>query len=501
MLNFVQSRYTITVPLKDNRALAYNAMSGGFALWEAEDTAIYNELAEGGIRDECDPTIKALAQGGYIVTADTDELAMIEREYNQHRYDPSTMILTIAPTLACNFGCDYCFQGQDKSAETMSQEVQDAIVALVERVAPKIKHLSIAWYGGEPLVRFKIIEALSDRFIALCDRYGIKYTAMIVTNGYKLTAEVARSLWVRRVGTVQITLDGSADYHDQRRVLLSGGGTFDKIIDNVRTWIDEVPISVSVRVNIDARNMSQIHGLIDHMADVGLSNKKNLKMYFAPIEAITEGCHNIAGVTMTKTDYGKLEAELYRHGFEAGMTSLPYPPRFRGTCSAVRPKGFTIVPNGDMHKCWDTVSWPDKRVGTVFNLDALNEDERVMAWLRWTPFDNATCRNCRILPVCTGACAYKFVHSFDTRGEAAVLPCPSWKYNMNERLLLRAEKMGIVTAEDYEPDAVETDPQALCADVYTDGGQALPETMQAMYEQLTQSAGPVVHIADIGVVQ
>jgi len=30
---------------------------------------------------------------------------------------------------------------------------------------------------------------------------------------------------------------------------------------------------------------------------------------------------------------------LHRHGHQAGLTALPYPPRFHGTCAAVRPGG------------------------------------------------------------------------------------------------------------------------------------------------------------------
>ena len=111
-----------------------------------------------------------------------------------------------------------------------------------------------------------------------------------------------------------------------------------------------------------------------------------------------------------------------------------------------------------------------------------------MQWLQWTPFDNETCKNCKLLPNCAGACAYKFVHAELTRGEAAVLPCPSWKYNIKERLLNRAIAMGAITAEDVDPEAAHTDPSELCADVHLGGGKALPREMLAHYEQQKRAA-------------
>jgi uncharacterized protein len=425
-------------------------LSGGFALWQPDEKTLFDTIIAATPLDELNPTVQALEKGGYIVRGHVDELDYVERQYHQHRYDPRRMILTIAPTMACNFGCDYCFQGTEKNSATMTSSVQDAIVALLQRVTPKINYFHVAWYGGEPLVRLKVIESLSDRFIAHCDRHKIKYDAMVVTNGYKLTPEVARSLYVRRVKGIQVTLDGPPAYHDQRRVLLSGGVTFDRIISNLKAWIDDVPLHVNIRVNIDSRNGGHIHDLIDYLVEAGLSGRKNLKIYFAPVEAITSACHTVASVTMTKSGYSQLEAELNRHAFEANLSSLPYPPRFRGSCAAVRPKGFVVLPDGEMHKCWDTVSWPDKRVGTIFDLDALNTDQQVLNWLHWSPFDNDTCRDCTLLPVCAGACAYKFLYPDDTMGEAATLPCPSWKYNIKERLLLRAEKMNFVSSDDYD---------------------------------------------------
>ena len=487
---YTPSRYTITTPLRGGRVLAYNSLSGALALWEAEDRRAYEHIAAGDADEDSEESVAQLAHGGFVVPAGVDELALIERQYNAHRHDMSSMILTVAPTLACNFGCDYCFQGQDKPNEGMRADVQEALFGLIERVTPAIRRLHIAWYGGEPLLRRDLIASLSDRVIEHCQRHGLAYDAMIVTNGYFLDAEVARMLVERKVRAAQITLDGLPSYHDARRHLHSRKGTFARIVDNLKQVVDAVPeLALSVRVNIDERNREDIEGLIDLLAEEGLGGRPNLKMYFAPIEAMTEGCHGVTDVTMSKSRYARLEAELYRHGFKAGLTALPYPPRFHGTCAAVRPRGFVVVPSGDVHKCWDTVSDPSRAIGTLFDLDALNHSELGKAWLRWTPFANETCRNCKILPSCAGACAYKFVHGGSQRGEAAILPCPSWKYNIRERLLLRAVETGALSREDYDIEESRTDPTELCADVHIAGGVPLPADMQAIYRQISGRKG------------
>lgn len=475
------SRYTVLVPLKDGRALAYNSLSQAFAVWSAAEREVYDAIGRDEPEGADAAVVQALTYGGYVVGERTDELAVLEEQYRIHRYNSRVLTLTIAPTIACNFGCDYCFQGKDKPSETMDLVVQDALVAFVERALPGLDRVGIAWYGGEPLLRTKVIEALSDRLIALCDARGVKYEAMIVTNGFKLDVETARMLHARRVKMVQITLDGDAAYHDGRRHLLGGGATFARIVTNMKAVLDAVPLGMSVRVNIDHRNRDRIRDLIDHLVAQGLAGRQSLRLYFAPVEAMTTGCHSVEEACMGKQEYGALEAELYRYAFDRGLTSLPYPPRFHGTCAAVKPSGFVVTPTGDVHKCWDTVTHPEHAVGSIFSVEDMIHGPRSQRWNTWSPFHNDSCRNCKLLPSCAGACAYKFLYSEDTRGEGATLPCPSWKYNLHERLLLRAEKQGVVKPDDYDPVAARTDPKALCTDDHIGGGRALPTAMQDAY--------------------
>lgn len=482
-MDLVASRYNIKIPLLDGGCLLYNSHRGNFMRLDAHEVASLERVEDGGPADVTEKTISDLFDNSFVVPSDVDELQLLRNQYEAHRFDPYTMTLTIAPTMACNFKCDYCFQGQDKPHETMSMRVQDAIIEFVDQAAQRgLRRLGVCWYGGEPLLRLNVIEALSDRLIALCDQHHVKYSAQVVTNGYKLDLEAAKSLASRKVEMIQVTLDGTPEYHDTRRYLLSGKASFNRILDNLRDIVDETPINYSIRVNIDSRNQSDIRKLIDVMVENGLGHRPNLGMYFAPVEALTEGCHNVSELTMTKGMYGTLEAELCRYGWSAGLVPLPYPPKFHGVCGAIKPQGLVVLPTGDIHKCWDTVSSPERKAGSIFEPEKFVESEVSLMWMKWSPFDNNSCRNCKILPNCTGACAYKFVYAETTRGEAAVLPCPSWKYNIKERLLWRAVALGKVKPEDYDSAAVATVPSELCTDDAVTGGKELPTEMAVHYE-------------------
>jgi uncharacterized protein len=463
MANFVASRFNIIVTLRRGKALVYNGASGATAIWDNHEAEIFGDVERGDNVDFADKTVVELLRGGFIVPRGLDELELLRQQYEAYRFDSRQMILTVAPTLACNFGCDYCFQGPDKAPGMMTEPVQDAILQMIARASGSIERLHVAWYGGEPLLARGVIESLSDRLIRLCNRSSVAYDAMIVTNGFKLTSQVARSLYERRVRSAQVTIDGAADFHDQRRALLGGQPTFGRICENLKAVVEETELRVSVRVNIDERNSSSIRELLDHFVSMGLARRKTFSVYFAPVEAITEGCHSVVSVCMSKSDYGSLEAELNRYAYDLGLTSLPYPPRFRGVCGALRPKGFVVTPNGDLHKCWDTVQMPTLRVGTVFDLDSLKHNERAQGWMRWSPFENQICTACKILPNCAGSCAHKFVNPDQTRGEAGSLPCPSWKYNIAERLILLAERSGAISRQDYDPEQIKTDAGKICA--------------------------------------
>lgn len=449
------SRYNVVVRLRAGGALVHNTLTSASAVLDANELCHLQDVP-------MDATSARLADAGFLVPKGSDERAVAKREYVRQRFDPRKVIMTVAPTLACNFGCDYCFQGADKPTTKMSREVQDALVHFVRLHESRMQRIHVAWYGGEPLLALDVIKRLSDRIIERCKQKRIGYDAMIVTNGFKLNAETARTLTERAVHTAQVTLDGPSDYHDTRRATLKGRGTFERIIDNLEDTVTGSRLRISVRINIDSRNAPSIEDLLEKLARRGFSRKRGLDVYFAPVEAITEGCHSVSEACMTKKEYAALETRLYHRAYALGLSSLPYPRQFRSLCTAVRPGGYVITPTGDVHKCWDTVSMPQFRVGTIFEPSELARDRSLKEWLAWDPFEAPACSECKLLPSCSGSCAHKFVNRAQTRGEAGVLPCPPWKYQLRERIVALAVDSGAIRMEDVEPADLVTDPVEIC---------------------------------------
>lgn len=446
-MRIVPSRYTLTIPIAAGRMLAYNTASQNFALWDADEVRLWQRIENGAIALS-DPAAGDFLQTRYAVLDTVDETALVEREYSAARENSRMLQVTVCTTLYCNFACSYCFQGQVKPSAKMGQNVRDALAEYVERTLPEKGHLSLCWYGGEPLMGQDALFDLADRFEQIRSRKQAIKTGFIVTNGYLLSAEIARRLVETGVSLAQVTLDGPGAMHDERRPLLSGRGTYARILDNLCDVAENSTLNVTIRVNVDMANQSAVYDMLEDLAARGLGLQKRLSVYFAPVEASTLDCVGCESSTLQKEAYAAFECKVQREAARLGLSLAPPGAKFAGLCQAVRPRSIVITPTGDVHKCWETVNQPELRHGSIFDMVAAERSRTAARWAAWSPFDNDVCRDCKLLPMCAGACAFKTVHSEQQSGEAA-LPCPSWKFNIAERMFLRAEQKGIVERADW----------------------------------------------------
>jgi uncharacterized protein len=108
---------------------------------------------------------------------------------------------------------------------------------------------SICIFGGEPLLP-KTRPALEYLFDKAPDK-----TYQIFTNGYYLT-EFLDLLLPINISQVLITLDGSEESHNSRRILANGKPTFPKIMEGVEKCL-ESGINIRIRMNLDKSNYGE----------------------------------------------------------------------------------------------------------------------------------------------------------------------------------------------------------------------------------------------------
>ncbi len=400
------SRYATRVDLESADAtLLYGGLFGRLVEVRGDQREVASRLLE-------DPNVnlpeaaelrRELVDQAILVPAAWDELELVE----QRRLHAKTVVrgslqLTVCPTVNCNYRCVYCYQKH--VGRLMPEEVQDALDAFLDAQTPAVDELRITWFGGEPLLGLdRVIEPLTERFRA---RVGERYSARMISNGWLLTPQVSERLVELGVESVQVTLDGPRAVHDERRPLAGGGGTFDRILANLRGCHPD--LGIALRVNTDHRNADRAGELLDQLAQAGLAGR--VFVYFAPVTVYTEVCADTAGHCIAGRDWSALSARLRLAAMERGFSDTSLPESKTGVCIADNPRGWVVTPDGLLFKCWNDVTTPGKAVGSLLGVATGPEQERMAAelerWTSWSPFELPECRGCKALPQCQSGCAH-----------------------------------------------------------------------------------------------
>ena len=449
---YKSSLYNTLIPLTEERILAYNGLTSSLAVWDEAEREIYGGVSDGGADNGralaiagndryLSSVLENLEQGRFVIDENFDERKLVNQIVNLNRYDQSWATLTIAPTLACNFGCDYCYQNDSDRMGRMSDETRRRAVEFVKKRAEGKRGLTVAWYGGEPLLASDLVLSMSKELADYCEAHHTSYNSIIATNGFFLTGETAERLAAAKVVSAQVTLDGDRAGHDQRRILKDGGATFDRILANAVEAVEVRGFSISIRVNIDKRNKNDVEGLLIRLRDAGLSGRENFQVYFAPVDICSQECLRGADEVMKIDEYAAIEAGLIEKAIGMKLACAALPVRLFSLCAAVKPDGFVVLPNGDLHKCWNTVSYPAMRICGLDDAASIENAQLYKEWTSGSLFASAQCDKCGVLPNCTGGCAHKA--RMGLTGS-----CISLKHNIKERLALYAISKGAITWDD-----------------------------------------------------
>lgn len=163
-------------------------------------------------------------------------------------------IVTFILTYDCNFKCPYCFEKERvDNTSIMTTSMVDQIFNI-----HKNKINNICFYGGEPFLpqNMDIINYIISK--------SPHATYSAISNGYYLD-EYLEILKKIHIEFIQITLDGSKDYHNMSRILHNGNGTYDKIMKNIDLCLN-LHIPIKIRMNISEKNIESCLSLREQLS-------------------------------------------------------------------------------------------------------------------------------------------------------------------------------------------------------------------------------------------
>jgi uncharacterized protein len=428
------SRYNIFINLEGNRRLAFNSASGTLAEIFPEDDAIVRRLLSASARPETakDQEIyDVLIEGGYIIDEAVDELEFLKVKNRSRRFDKATFMLTVAPTLACNFHCDYCFENQRKGK--MTEATEQALLAFSEKHIKRSEAVVVTWFGGEPTLCVPTIERLQTGITALALKYDVTMEpTSIITNGYLMDRNMAERLKAVGVAEAQVTLDGPQATHDKRRKLHNGKGTYDRIMTNVSEAAEI--LRIVIRVNVDKSNYLEAMAVLDDMRRHDLLSK--VYIYFAQVDAADGVCADIKSQCLTTQEFALSQVKMYRDLINNGFYQIEYPSIAPGGhCGADTDGSYVVTPSGDIFKCWEEIAADESlSVGNILKDEpAPFQKVNLNKYLAWDPFEKEDCRQCEVLPLCMGGCP-KHAMAANSKKTGS---CCNWKYNLKDMLSLR----------------------------------------------------------------
>ncbi|MEA4888252.1 MAG: thioether cross-link-forming SCIFF peptide maturase [Clostridiaceae bacterium] len=409
------------------------------------DQVILNRLEQelGGETQACIREIDTLIAGGALFTP--GETVSPELLYPDQ---PRIKSMCLHLCHDCNMRCRYCFAGTGDFGtgkrsmldyETGCQAVEFLLAASGGR-----HNLDIDFFGGEPLMNWPVVEALT----AYCERRAGetgKNIRLTITTNALLLDEAKTAFINQHFKNCVLSIDGRQDVHDFMRPDAGGHGTYKRVADHIRSFV-----AARGEREYYLRGTFTHHNL-DFSADVlhlaSLGSQVSVEPVVAP-----PGC----GYEIRPEDLPAIERE-YEKLAQAMLAadSRDEPFNFfhfmidleQGPCAYKRLKGCgvgleycAVTPDGEIYPCHQFVGLPQFLMGHVqdqpVRLDAAVQEQ----FRHLLVPDKPECQTCWARYFCSGGCAANAYHASGSVNGQYEMGCRMQKKRLECALWLMSQR-------------------------------------------------------------
>ncbi|UTD08246.1 radical SAM protein [Treponema denticola] len=336
-----------------------------------------------------------LIKNKFLVDNDNENINLLQ--YLYHEYNESVQIILIV-TRQCNFNCPYCYEEHEN--KVMKYTTYKNILTFLMNFL-KLKRLNsctICFFGGEPLLEIDNMIKFMDDLNSLLkmNNMNIKVYGHVTSNGYLLTPQNVEKLLMANIQTYQITVDGTAEFHNRTRILKNGSGTWNRIISNLLQMKNlKHNFSVQIRMNYTLESIQSIQEFCKFLSD----NFDDSRFHFY-FEAVK--------------DFGKnesIEKKLYKFDSDISHTITGIAKKYNLNmqilkthstlfglkCYAASFNSLVFDYDGNIEKCTLLLDTDKKNI--IGNVNSHELDLYKLAeWTSFSVYDK--CYKCSILPIC-----------------------------------------------------------------------------------------------------
>lgn len=339
-------------------------------------------------------------------------------EHNENTTIGKMFLHTIALNVinSCNLTCDYCFARQgnyDNPGQIMSFETaKKAIDLVVESVkSNEYNEVRIAFFGGEPMLKFDLIKQVVEYTQSLISDFEIKARYYVTTNGTIISDEI-KKYFNEFQFEVMLSLDGEKDVHDFYRTFNNGEGSYDKAID----FFNKVKIQNHVigRITVNENN-TMIDQQVKHLVDLGFK-----EITFAYDYSMSNNSFKLFNESLDKlfNEY-LLDIKAGKYYMISNITnyiqSIVLNKKRNTLCGAGR-SYLTISADSEIYKCPRFTGEKEHSLGrvemTTNNSLASEIHDFTIKTNEVSDERPYQCRECEFLYLCGGMC---FHHSFEKK--------------------------------------------------------------------------------------
>ncbi|ABQ26152.1 geopeptide radical SAM maturase [Geotalea uraniireducens] len=307
----------------------------------------------------------------------------------------------VVMNLDCNLACPYCFEDHFRGRHYMTQDTARLLVdTVIREQIGRGRDVKLGFYGGEPLLSLPLIREIAIPLRDAAAEKGVKFSFVLTTNGTLLTRSVVEELLPLGLTGAIITLDGPREIHDRQRPFVSGAGSYDIIVANIKATFDMIELQLGGNYSRD--DYREFPRMLDHLIAEGIPPERIGEVQFAPIipksgSGVTTGADTSACCTSGSEPWVTeaaplLREEILKQGFKAMKPT-------QAACAIEFDNDLVVNYDGSLYKCPVFMGWPELSIGSLtegtrdysvsHNLDVWKTDE---------------CLECAYLPLCFGGC-------------------------------------------------------------------------------------------------